>query len=189
TCTFAPEENEQNMNWLAHQFNFQILPLPHHAGMDTGRPQWGDNNPALINAVRLFPQHYHGEGHFICALQKPGSTLVEQNTAPLMTAPKLPHVQLWQEFLNATLQKVNFSYLTLQKDILYNAVFPINQQLNHLKVMRNGLRLGEFKKNRFVPNHALALALKPQQFQQLIDLDENQFKHFIHGEALILDQP
>lgn len=183
TCTFAPEEDEQNINWLTQKFNLTILPLHHYEGMDCGRPEWGDNNLELCKAVRLFPHHYQGEGHFICALQKAGNA-VATSTAKMNTT-KLPNLKLWQEFVDHTLVDVHFDSLIVQKNTLYNAALEFSQ--HHPQIVRNGLMLGEFKKNRFEPNHALVLALKPTQFQQVIELEAEQFQHFIHGEALIID--
>ncbi len=30
-----------------------------------GVPEWADGNPELAKAIRLFPHHIKGEGHFI----------------------------------------------------------------------------------------------------------------------------
>ena len=43
--------------------------------------------------------------------------------------------------------------------------------LSGLKVLRPGLHLGEWKKNRFEPSHALALALPPEHAIHVWDLD------------------
>ncbi len=43
--------------------------------------------------------------------------------------------------------------------------------LSGLKVLRPGLHLGEWKKNRFEPSHALALALPPEYAAHVWDLD------------------
>ena len=39
-----------------------------------------------------------------------------------------------------------------------------------LRVLRPGLQMGEFKKNRFEPSHALALALHPSEVKQNVNL-------------------
>ena len=44
-----------------------------------------------------------------------------------------------------------------------------------LKVLRPGLHLGELKKNRFEPSHALALALKPSHAAHIWNLDAKEF--------------
>ena len=92
--------------------------------------------------------------------------------------------QLWQQFQTTTLTGVSFKQLQPQAEVLWApaGIFPQSQ----LKIIRNGLRLGQFKKKRFEPDHALVMALSPTQFQQQFDLTAEQFAHFVHGEALIL---
>lgn len=186
TCTFAPEEDEQNIDWLQQQYGWEILPLKHFPGMDTGCPQWGNNNADLKLAVRLFPHHYQGEGHFICALKKPGTTDQLTSAAKLPVHSSSIDLKFWQEFADQSLNDVNFSNLLIQQKNLYNAAKIFNQQPRPLKILRNGLRLGEFKKQRFEPNHALVLALQPQQFRHVVALTSEQFQHFIHGETLTI---
>lgn len=186
TCTFAPEEDEQNIDWLQQKYGWKILPLKHFVGMDTGCPQWGNNNIDLKLAVRLFPHHYQGEGHFICAIKKPGTIDQPESSVKLAAHSSNIDLKLWQEFAVRSLRNVNFPTLIVQQRTLYNAAKIFNQQSQPLKILRNGLRLGEFKKKRFEPNHALVLTLKPQQLQQVISLNSDQFQHFIHGEILTL---
>ena len=45
--------------------------------------------------------------------------------------------------------------------------------LSGLKVLRPGLHLGELKKNRFEPSHALALALPPESAMHVWNLDSS----------------
>ena len=70
TCTFAPEEDEQNAAWLLATYpGLTMVPIKKYPGMDDGRPEWADGNPDLAKAVRLFPHHIAGEGHFIAKFQ------------------------------------------------------------------------------------------------------------------------
>ena len=61
--------------------------------------------------------------------------------------------------------------------------------LSGLKVLRAGLCLGERRKNRFEPDHALALALRPEQVRQSIDLppDGPEVLRYLRGETLAID--
>lgn len=54
-----------------------------------------------------------------------------------------------------------------------------------LKVLRPGLHLGELKKNRFEPSHALALALNPQYAAYVHHLDsgENTVSAYLNGQT------
>ena len=54
-----------------------------------------------------------------------------------------------------------------------------------IKILRAGLCLGTFKKKRFEPDHALALAIHPSQVKQCFAIDdEKNWAAYIHGEAI-----
>lgn len=54
--------------------------------------------------------------------------------------------------------------------------------LSGLKVLRAGLQLGCCKKNRFEPSHALAMALRPQDVKQVLELEDP--KRYLRGETV-----
>ena len=61
------------------------------------------------------------------------------------------------------------------------------ERIANLKLLRTGLHLGTFKKNRFEPSYALAMALKLAQAKNVCDLmDEEQAYQYLKGEALNL---
>jgi hypothetical protein len=74
TCTFAPEENEQQVaGFLAAHPGWELLDIPWHEGFTRGRPDWSpDGSPELARTVRLWPHHLRGEGHFIAKLVASG---------------------------------------------------------------------------------------------------------------------
>ena len=55
-----------------------------------------------------------------------------------------------------------------------------------LKVLRPGLHLGTMKKNRFEPSHALALALKPSDVKNSMELSStgNEIRAYLNGQTL-----
>lgn len=57
-----------------------------------------------------------------------------------------------------------------------------------LKVLRPGLHLGEYKKNRFEPSHSLALYLKKEQVRQWVSLKGNGslIRKYLSGETIDL---
>jgi 16S rRNA C967 or C1407 C5-methylase (RsmB/RsmF family)/NOL1/NOP2/fmu family ribosome biogenesis protein len=75
TCTFAPEENEQQVaGFLATHPGWRVQDIPHHDGFAPGRPDWTpDGPPQLARTVRLWPHEARGEGHFIAKLGRPGA--------------------------------------------------------------------------------------------------------------------
>lgn len=63
---------------------------------------------------------------------------------------------------------------------------PLNYDLRGLKVLRSGLFIGEFKKNRFEPAHSLAMALKPSDVKNTIDFanDSDEIRAYLRGESI-----
>ncbi len=61
TCTFAKEENEDNVNYL-RLLGMRTVDIPLHAGAERGID--------MPDARRIYPIDFDGEGHFFCVLQK-----------------------------------------------------------------------------------------------------------------------
>ncbi|MFD1672211.1 RsmB/NOP family class I SAM-dependent RNA methyltransferase [Agrilactobacillus yilanensis] len=200
TCTFAPEEDEQVMAWVLAQYPaLSLKPIQKYAGMSAGRPEWADGTASLANAVRLWPHLMRGEGHFIACLQsnaspektstraKKGHSKHTAKTSGTLTKAQQTLVEacLAQTFKQPVL---DFQYLRLQGDHLHlvpQSTLPLTQ----LKILRNGLNVGVFKKNRFELDHDLALSLPAAAYQVVYEVDETAYQHYRHGESLTLAQP
>lgn len=228
TCTFSPEENEQNISWLLEQYPAlsTIAPEQTWPNVDTGRPEWADGNEQLRHARRFWPHHLRGEGHFMVKLQAHDLTIaVQSETASTNssqparrqkgTAQKnrrggtrgrgnsqsqtqqihLNRVQqdLLSQFINATfVQTPVWASLSdkWQLELHGDQLFAVPAELvDHagLKFVRRGLWIGEFRKQRFVPNHALVMATPVSEFIHVVELADADLEHYLHGEALRLN--
>lgn len=185
TCTFAPEEDEQSMAWLVKNLPFKLLPVKRYSGMLAGRPQWADNNPELKKCVRIFPNHVKGEGHFIAKVQKSHAGSIKK-VKPQMGNVHGNELKLWKKFAKQNLDDVNFAEFLKFGDQLY-AINPALPRFKKLQIVSPGLHLGTFKKHRFQPAYALALALHPDQVEHHVDITDEQWKHYVHGETLSVD--
>ncbi|MDF7637124.1 RsmF rRNA methyltransferase first C-terminal domain-containing protein [Leuconostocaceae bacterium ESL0958] len=192
TCTFAPEEDEQLVDWLLTTYpEMRLLPITaKKAGIDDGRPDWASGNKDLTKTARLWPQHLSGEGHFVAAFEKVASedamTTQVKAAKPARLAPA--DYQLVQDFVQANLQDFPLDSQRLARfgDRIF--LLPVDcPSLKKIKVLRAGLCLGTLKKNRFEPDHALALAIQPAQAKQQYALDlASQYAPYVHGEVLQL---
>ncbi|MBD2872812.1 RsmB/NOP family class I SAM-dependent RNA methyltransferase [Paenibacillus arenilitoris] len=81
TCTFSPEENEQQIaDFLAEHPDFSVLPIPCRYGWAPGRADLVDKPSNLDEerlrgiegTVRLWPHRIEGEGHFAALLRRGG---------------------------------------------------------------------------------------------------------------------
>lgn len=178
TCTFSPEEDEGTIAYLLEEFpEFRVVnPLTKdgvkgvsYEGFDCGKPEWVSGPEELNNAVRLWPHKIKGEGHFICLLEKTGkpSNLPRSNEYK-----KVELSNEAREFISNLNFNIDNDKLQIHEDKLY--LMPSGlPSLKGLRLLRMGLLLGEMKKNRFEPSHALAVSLKSSDYNKIINLDVN----------------
>lgn len=187
TCTFAPEEDEQMMAWVLKNYpEFHLVPITKVGGVIDARPDWADGNPELKKAARLFPHLMQGEGHFVAKLERDaGDAQTPRGTAKLGTPLTGDQRKLWQDFAQTVLGGSDWANLVTVKDQLF-AVPAGLPNLKKLHVFRPGLHLGTFKKNRFEPAYALALASDPQQVAQTLAITDQQWRAWVHGETFTL---
>ena len=143
TCTFAPEENEQ----VIEKF---LQTHPDFTAEAVNAP-WFTAGPE--GTYRMWPHKLLGEGHFAAVLRRSGAEQKEEITTDGEPCPKL-----WKSF--AEERKITLpqgKFLTFGQS-LYWAPREM-PALHGLKVLRPGLELGQIKKDRFEPAHALALWL------------------------------
>ncbi|MBP3870047.1 MAG: RsmB/NOP family class I SAM-dependent RNA methyltransferase [Faecalicoccus sp.] len=166
TCTFSKKENEEIVQHMMEQ-SMEVVAIQAE-GADEG---------FIPGTVRFFPHHTKGEGHFTALLKKPG-TLTPYPSS--LKAVKNPYAEKDPFF---SLLKKDFynGHFELKKEKLY---FCRDIDTDSLRVLRSGLYLGDFKKNRFEPSQALAMALKKDEFKQVIDLDEQRALKYLKGETI-----
>ncbi len=191
TCTFAPEEDEQMVAWMLANTALQVSPITKLPGMSSARPEWANGDPSIAGAVRLWPQTQLGEGHFVARLQLPGASeqlrpaTTKKHAKKGKTREPLSKVQreLWTDWCNTNLTQTPAGDLVLMGEQLYAqpAGMP---KMTGARVLRPGLHLGTFKKNRFEPSHSLATALPESAFKFSLDVDDEQFRKYRHGETL-----
>ena len=66
---------------------------------------------------------------------------------------------------------------------------PASNHYKGIHFVRNGLFLGELKKNRFEPSEPLALALSQDQFPAILNLssEEERVARYLRGETLLIE--
>lgn len=72
TCTFNPEEDERNVEWIARELGADIIAVP-------VQPEWGILNPqSSIHFCHFLPGRVRGEGFFLALLRKHGEPADER---------------------------------------------------------------------------------------------------------------
>ncbi|MBB1079156.1 RsmF rRNA methyltransferase first C-terminal domain-containing protein [Limosilactobacillus sp. STM2_1] len=197
TCTFAPEEDEQNISWLITKYPaLKLVPIEKAPGMDDGRPEWADGNEELKKTVRLFPHHIKGEGHFIAKVvdsRKANSTIKKskkksKRRKSSVVRPDKEQLRLFEQFREQVFPNYQSQQLILFGDQLYDLPAQMDTDyLNGLNALRPGLHLGTFKKNRFEPALAWALASLPAESQRTLEISRDQWQQYVHGDVIKID--
>ena len=176
TCTYNTIENEEQIQYLLNHYNCSLIPLKKSHGMSPGMN--------MEEAVRLYPHHYQGEGHFIALIQKHGemTPFKSKNLKPVISKQNQLLVQdFYKTYLNCKVP----TNLYDNNNHIY-AILPQFPELKGIRVLRNGFYLGECKKNRFEPSLALALTLQINDVKQFYRFHENdqEVTQYLHGETI-----
>ena len=168
TCTFAPAENEE----VIARF------LENHPEFTPEQVEAPWFTPGENGTFRMWPHKLLGEGHFAAVLRKNGG---EEADIPMEQGQKLP--RQWLDFA----KELDIT-LPAGKAVLFGSGLYWTPEempsLRGVKVMRPGLELGEVKKDRFEPAHALALWLKCAKNTENYASDSPQMKAYMHGETV-----
>lgn len=189
TCTFNPAENEGVLaRFLAAVPGFALEAVEARPGFAPGRPDWVAPDaalPALSQAVRLWPHEGPGEGHFIACLRRQPGPPAPRPGAATRPFPR-PAGTLWADFCRTSLTTPPDSGRVTQVGGYLYELPPDLPDWQGLRVIRPGRWLGELKKQRFEPAHALALSLTATQARRVLNFPagEAAVRAYLRGEAL-----
>ena len=179
TCTWSPEENEGVVAWILENYpDLELVAIPKLNGMSDGID--------FPETARMYPHHFKGEGQFVAKFQDkrmPEQSCIKEGKTNLNKEQK----QLWDDFVKKHLKLPLDGLLQVFGDNLY--LLPRGlPDLSKVKIARNGLHLGIFKKKRFEPSFALGIALTSDEVVSSIELTQEQFAQYGSGNVVTLDQ-
>lgn len=180
TCTFSPEENEGVISAFLHAhpaFSVEPVEAP---WFSPARPDWiSDPAPGLEHAFRLWPHCLRGEGHFAAVLRSHADGA--RQDVPTERPAQLPAAAA--DFLRSCTQPLPDGVPVCFGSVCYLAPAE-TPALSGLRVLRAGLELGELRRDRFSPAHALALWL--HTYPQTADFPAGgpEIAAYLRGETL-----
>ena len=191
TCTFAPAEDEETVSYLLeNRPDMELMDMEGYEDFSCGVPAWGSGSEALKKCVRIFPHKMDGEGHFLALFQKSGQSVPSAAAAPRAKLPKDAQNYLESFFKEIGLKTLggkpfDWNRVEARKDNLYYLP-PADTDFRGVTFLRNGLFLGELKKNRFEPSQPLALALHKEDVDAIISLpiSDERLTRYLKGETL-----
>ena len=168
--------------------------------------------PDLKKCVRIWPHKMAGEGHFLALLHKkaPGEaaraqendrnghpnreTTVDEHKNPVegtisdIKGIGKPETKALTEFFADISMEMTWKQVEVRKGQVYLVSEALGTRKG-LVFLRNGLYLGEIRKDRFEPSQSFAMALKKEEYTAVIDLDYSDVRveKYLRGETLEVD--
>lgn len=175
TCTYAMEENEEVIDHFLQSHPDMEL-------MDTkasfGRCGFPYADVAVEKLTRILPMD-GGEGHFVAKLCKRSETL----STRLKTEKTRKLDCCVEAFLNQQLC-TSFPYVLQWNNRIYGKQTPFIK-LQDVRVLRQGTRIGELKKNRMEPHqHLYTSSLYTSSFLHVYDMNDEECHAYQRGSPL-----
>lgn len=166
--------------------------LVSYAGFDFGKPSWvEDGSEELIHALRLWPHHIVGEGHFVALLHKRQEATEDTcKTYEASEREKKLISEEAKEFLSHISFEIDMKRIMVRDDRLYLLPEGI-VDIKGLRILRSGLLLGEMKKNRFEPSQPLANALSMEEYDNVYNMsvEDGDVIRYLKCESIELKKP
>lgn len=166
TCSFSYEEDEGViLSFKSMHPEIELVALP--------------SDPAFVKteylpeAVRLHPNHFEGEGQFICLFKKPGE---------LVKTPKtIVSNERYRNFI------AQYGLENRSNEMMRNKFYSLSQHfdVSHLNILRYGVKLFEMR-NVYIPDHHLTHYLSPSYS---IPINYEECKAYIHGDTFPMERP
>ncbi len=154
TCTYNPEENENNLRRFVEEHNATSMEL----SLDKS---WGispiDSNG--IKGYQCYPHQVKGEGFFISVLQKKENQVFARlrSTKNVFSKPVKLTSDYTQWLTNSQQVFLQFQdYLLAFPDSLKHEIEFVASQL---KIISAGITIGAIKHAKLIPDHSLAMSV------------------------------
>ena len=175
TCTYEIKENEEVINYLLENTNATLINIFECPNFIRGF--------GIKEAIRLIPPFNKGEGHFICLIKCNDEHKTNKLSLKLNFITNKDYNiyrQFEKEYLN-----IKFDKNRIVNNNSHLHYLPENYIMcSGLNIKRLGLDLGEIKKDRFVPSHALIRYLDKNQFKNTIELNDNEIISYLKGNTI-----
>ena len=185
TCTFSPEENEGVIaRFLDEHPEFLLSELPNLPGLGPGRPEWIGAPAHLRRARRFWPHTGPGHGHFYALLRNQGSP--PDDLPARWEGQEIPGriLHLYERALGEVLTCAPpLAGLWLTKDDQCY-ITPMAPALSaRVPVLRPGWWVASVRHGKAQPDHALAMALAPEDVKVHVRLspDDPRVAQYVDG--------
>ena len=195
TCTFETSEDEDMiLGFLADHQDFELetetVTGIHGSGIIVSDIENEENGVML----RVWPHKVRGEGHFAAALKRKGECLLNdardgdfriKNAYKDNKLPGFLHTELSLKEDSRLYERIQRGNLIEKSGHIYLIPDGVDIRLfKTTRVIRSGLCLAEYDGKRYKPDHALAMALKPDNIHNICNLTYKEAFAFLRGETV-----
>ncbi|MDP3642857.1 MAG: rRNA methyltransferase [Bacteroidota bacterium] len=168
TCTFNPEENEENLRWLAENNEVESIRIPI-------QESWGVEEMEIneLFGYRFLPHKVKGEGFFLTLIRKKDGnssfSIPKKIKSRFEKIPKqFDEIRNWLKTSDSEFFAKSEFLIAFPED----KIPVLNALSEQLRVISFGLPLAQFKKNDLLPEHTFALSVdrNPKVFET-VELD------------------
>ena len=180
TCTYSLEEDEEIVRYLIEEKGMILLP-PAENVLAVTAPALSVGGLDLSDARRFYPFLSAGEGQFFAILGKAGDPRPRTARAvpPKISVGEAKRIRAFTDkYLTGDL-----GVITRQGDAYY-AVSPLARTLP-LRYLSEGVRIGEFAGEKFIPHHNLFTAYGDFfRNRENLSLADPRLAAYLHGEEI-----
>ncbi len=178
TCTYNEQENEENVQWMEDNLDFEVLALDLP-------PAWGVS--ASSKGFRCYPHQVNGEGFFLAVLRKPAGKVDKPKLSPSVywKPAARKNTAAAREWLH---QPDDYFFFENPNGVITAlpgaAEGTIQQVASVLRHWDPILNMGELKNQDFIPAPNLALSTAISANIPAIAVDEKTALQFLKKEPL-----
>lgn len=180
TCSYSPAENEQIVQWMVKEQGAIIRPLTLDA-------TWGVT--VSSEGYRCWPNQVKGEGFYFCCMQKPERdsellTRSRRTGGEKITSKEKERLRPWANLDHHAIFNVEQTLFAIPSSLMYDFL----NLKEKLYVVYAGVRLGTWKHDKFVPDHALSQSLLLSKEVPVINLSTSVAIQFLQRKEFSLDE-
>lgn len=190
TCTYSPQENEENLAWLRQNFEAEVLSLEL-------KESWGVTEAEAegVNGYRFYPHKSRGEGFFMAVIRKTGGEEVPlQGKSRISGKKKKPVFTIAPKVLMPVLKEwlhdgAAWEYFQMNEQI--NALpsrwtVEIEMLTENLRLFYAGTPLAEVKQKNLNPLPSLALSsVLRKEAHSVAEVDLETAQRFLRKEDVL----
>lgn len=180
TCSYSKEEDEDIMDWLAGEMEMQNLPIEIHTEWNIVKSQ---SAKTKSEGYRFYPDKVKGEGFFLACFKKRSGSEGKKLKLPKAekaSAKERAVVEAWIRMDGLELLKHKDNVFAFPSKLI--DALPVLQ--SKLYIQYAGLGVGEIIRDKFIPDHALAMSLVVKETVATVDLPNDEAIRFLQKQEI-----